>query len=352
MPRKTLFTQPVMTATLLLGLWVIPNHPAHAQVQPSSTPPPQTAPAPAPALAIAQLPAAISPSTPEITPANAPISPAAAQANPTSALAAGPDAEALKLAAQMKQELGAIDVSVPPDIRQTALNLARAELAQLKITIDSPQLIIVVDRSVKVQRLMVVYARPNNAADNSWEVLGAVKVSTGQPGRAEHFKTPVGVVMNDGSIPGYRAQGTVNENGIRGIGAKGLRVYDFGWATTADWRHPGQVAVVRLEMHATDPVYLEPKLGTPTSEACIHIPTKFNVFIDHNGLLDADLAAKAATDPGIAWLFGPDHTQSPLAGDKLVVVDSSEPDAPLSNPQEAAQIEQNWNDYMKATSHS
>ena len=50
--------------------------------------------------------------------------------------------------------------------------------------------------------------------------------------------------------------------------------------------------------------------------------------------------------------FGPDHVQSPLAGDKLVVVDSSEPDAPLSDPQEAQQIEQNWANYMKSTNHS
>lgn len=261
---------------------------------------------------------------------------------------ADPAAQALHLADEMKLALGAQDVAVPQEERDRAIALARKALQTRNVPIDHPQLVMVVDRAVRVQRLLVVFAQPGAA----WEVLGAVKVSTGRPGQAEHFKTPVGVMINDGSIPGYRAQGTVNQNGIRGIGAKGLRVYDFGWSTTADWRHPGQVAVVRLEMHATDPVYLEPKLGTPDSKACIHIPTKFNIFIDHHGLLDADLAPKAASDPEIAWLFGPDHVQSPLAGDKVVVVDSSEPDAPLSDPQEAQQIEQNWANYMKSTNHS
>lgn len=263
-------------------------------------------------------------------------------------LTGDPAAQAIHLADQMKLTLGGLDVSVPQEERDRAIDLAKKELQARKVVVDHPQLVMIVDRAVRVQRLLVVFAQPNAA----WEVLGAVKVSTGRPGQAEHFKTPVGVMINDGSIPGYRAQGTVNQNGIRGIGAKGLRVYDLGWSTTSDWRHPGQVAVVRLEMHATDPVYLEPKLGRPDSEACIHIPTKFNIFIDHNGLLDADLAPKAATDPEIAWLFGPDHVQSPLAGDKIVVVDSSEPNASLSDPQEAIQIEQNWANYMKSINHS
>ena len=83
--------------------------------------------------------------------------------------------------------------------------------------------------------------------------MGASPVSTGKPGRLQHFKTPVGVLLNDGSEIGYRAQGTFNQNHIRGLGVKGMRVWDFGWHTTDDWRTPGATMAVRVEMHATDP---------------------------------------------------------------------------------------------------
>ena len=64
-----------------------------------------------------------------------------------------------------------------------------------------------------------------------WEVIGGSKVSTGQSGRRGYFITPMGVFLHTDGILDYRALGTYNENHIRGLGLKGMRVWDFGWQT-------------------------------------------------------------------------------------------------------------------------
>ncbi len=241
-----------------------------------------------------------------------------------------------QLSGLMKSQLGVDDVSVPVDETNTAIADAKIIMAKSDVSINNPQVLLIVDRAVDVQRLWVMMAMPGNVP---WSLIGAVKVSTGKPGRYEHYKTPVGVMHNDGSILGYRALGTKNKYGIRGIGAKGDRVWDFGWNTTQDWKVKNGVAIVRLEMHATDPTYLEPLLGKPVSEACIHIPALFNKFADHEGLLDREVSKMAQTDKADAWLLGPDHTQTDFGGDKVVVIDSSEPDAILTDPGLAQQME-------------
>ena len=127
-------------------------------------------------------------------------------------------------------------------------------------------------------------------------------------------------------------------SGIRGIGVKGMRVWDFGWQTTSDWRKDGALTAVRLEMHATDPRYLAGRLGRADSEACIRIPEKFNVFLDRAGLIDAQLLAVAPDDRAVRALLPKDGDPTPVAGDKVVVVDSSEPAAPRSDPLLAERI--------------
>src|SRR4051794_28796337 len=113
------------------------------------------------------------------------------------------------------------------------LDLATALLQQVPDPgLDKPQALLIVDRNPAVQEMLVVGAFPGKP----WEVIGATHVSTGKPGRKEHFLTPVGVFRNTTGILGYRAEGTRNENGIRGLGTKGMRVWDFGWQQTDDWR--------------------------------------------------------------------------------------------------------------------
>lgn len=260
---------------------------------------------------------------------------------PAGMSAADISANVQSLKSQMILAMGDEYMTPSPELTQGAIQQAQIMLQRQGVQIDNPQILFIVDRAVDVQRLWAVYA-PSSTGD--WEVIGAVKVSTGKPYRYEHYKTPVGVMINNNVNPGYRALGTRNKYGIRGIGAKGMRVWDFGWQTTTDWKNPnGRPAIVQLEMHATDPTYLAPFLGKPISEGCIHIPAKFNVFADHNGLIDGLLNPN---DPNVEWLFGKDHHQTPLAGDKVVVIDTSEPNAIPSDHDEAVQINQSWADYM------
>jgi hypothetical protein len=76
-------------------------------------------------------------------------------------------------------------------------------------------------------------------------------------------------------------------------------------------------------MHATDPLLLEPRMGHPDSEGCIRIPSKMNRFLDHHGIIDARLEEAAADDRRFDALLGSDRDPTPIAGDTVVVIDSS-----------------------------
>ncbi len=239
------------------------------------------------------------------------------------------------LLAQMHASLGGVLQPENLALTRTALSAGQAMVARTHTAIDSPQTILLVDRSPAVQRLWVVVVSPGKP----WEELGSVHVSTGKPGRKEHFRTPVGVFVNDTSILGYRALGTYNENHIRGIGIKGMRVWDFGWQMSDDWRKKDVPMAVRMEMHATDPANLELRLGHWDSEGCIRIPTRFNSFLDQHGLIDAKLQEAAQSDRRFAALLPKGISPSPLAGSVLVVVDSSDPGAIPSDPAKANAME-------------
>lgn len=211
--------------------------------------------------------------------------------------------------------------SLSPARQQELITLAKTMAAEDHLFIRRPQIVLIVDRSLTAQLMAMTLARP----DGDWEILGTSPVSTGKPGRKEHFKTPVGVLLNDGSEIGYRAQGTYNQNHIRGLGVKGMRVWDFGWQTSDDWRTPGATMEVRVEMHATDPAVLEQRLGRANSEGCIRLPDALNRFLDHHGIIDADLEKLAETDIGYRALLPANAEPTPLAGDAVIVVDSSEP---------------------------
>ena len=240
-----------------------------------------------------------------------------------------------KLLADMQAAAGASLLPDAPAITGTAMLAARGMLERRHVYVDTPQVVLVVDRSPQVQRMWVTLARPGQPL----EPLGMVKVSTGKPGRKEHFRTPVGVFDNDAAILGYRALGTYNENHIRGVGAQGMRVWDFGWQTTDDWRSRTALMAVRMEMHATDPAVLEPRLGHWDSEGCIRIPTRFNKFLDQSGLIDLKLREAARDDRRFAALLPRNVRPNPLAGHILVVVDSSDPAALPSDPVRATEMQ-------------
>ena len=206
----------------------------------------------------------------------------------------------------------------------TWVALARAETASVAMMIDRPQLLVVVDRNPLVQQLAIVLAQP----DGEWQAVGGTKVSTGSIGRFDHYVTPRGVFRLTDAVLGYRAEGTLNENGIRGLGAKGMRVWDFGWQVAMKgWNAgPGKPdrIPIRLMMHATDAARLEQRIGHPASQGCIRIPSTMNRFLDRHGVLDVEYERSAVTDIRFRALLLPGREPTSLAGNTLVVVDSGE----------------------------
>jgi hypothetical protein len=199
--------------------------------------------------------------------------------------------------------------------------LAHATLAAHRQGIEAPQLLLLVDRNPTVQEASILLARPGGG----WAVIGGTRVSTGQAGRKGYFLTPLGAFPHTDAILDWRAEGTLNENGIRGLGVRGMRVWDFGWQeATKGWREDGERGQIRLLVHATDPDVLEQRLGRPASQGCIRVPAAMNHFLDRHGVLDADVERAALDDVRYRNLLLPDREPTPLAGRLLVVVDSAE----------------------------
>ncbi len=218
---------------------------------------------------------------------------------------------------------------LPDPARDDAwITRARAALADSNTTLDHPQLVVVVDRNPRIQQLMVIAASPSDP----WRVIGGGSISTGQTGRFDHYVTPTGVFHVTDAILGYRAEGTLNENGIRGLGAKGMRVWDFGWhVAKKGWPEVAgkpESTAIRFMLHATDPDKLEQRLGRPASQGCIRMPATLNRFLDRHGVIDAEYERAAATDIRFRALLLPDRVPSSLAGDMLIVVDSAPPPPP------------------------
>ena len=230
------------------------------------------------------------------------------------------DSEAARLHAALVREVPSAIVDTPAT-EQGWIERSRAVIAASNERIDRPQLLVVVDRSPGVQQMRIVVARP----DAAWRSLGGTEVSTGEMGRRDYYLTPTGVFLHTNAILDWRAQGTFNTQHIRGLGLKGMRVWDFGWqVATKGWGTEEQ-GEIRLLMHATDPTYLETRIGRPASKGCVRIPATMNRFLDRHGILDVDYERAAKDERRFEALLLPDRSPTPLAGDMLVVVDSSEP---------------------------
>ena len=200
--------------------------------------------------------------------------------------------------------------------------LAQAQIRASGDKIERPELLLAVDRNPRVQQVRILLARP----DGPWQDLGGTKVSTGQAHRVGYFITPRGVFRHTDVIVDWRAEGTFNENHIRGLGLKGMRVWDFGWQKASrGWGTVPERNDIVLLLHATDPAYLEPRLGHPASKGCVRIPAALNRFLDRHGVLDREYEIAATVDARFRALLLPNRVPTPLAGDRMVVVDSSEP---------------------------
>ena len=253
-------------------------------------------------------------SAPQLLALNAPM------AEPPISRALDVNAESARLRAVLMQEVPSV-ITDKSEREQAWIDQAKAAMAAGGPTIDRAQFLVVVDRNPGVQQMRIVLARPNGA----WESLGGSKASTGQTGRRDYYLTPIGVFLHTDAILDWRAEGTFNANHIRGLGLKGMRVWDFGWQlATKGWGPGEEQGEIRLLLHATDPVYLEQRLGHPASKGCVRIPAAMNRFLDHYGILDADYEQVAKGDPRFEAVLLPARAPTPLAGNALVVVDSSE----------------------------
>lgn len=223
-------------------------------------------------------------------------------------------------AAQVNRKL-----DIPEDEQRSYAEILRTALEDRAK--DKPQYVLLVDRNDFVQALLLYWIAP----DGSSRFIAASPVSTGKPGRFEHFVTPVGVYEHTPDNPDFHSMGTKNENGIRGFGAMGMRIYDFGWQPAIRGWGKGGPGKLRLEMHATDPDLLERKLGTPQSEGCVRIPATLNTFIDHYGILDGNYEAAMATGRSF-WVLPKNREPTPWSGKFLVVVDSGRKARPAWSP--------------------
>ena len=259
---------------------------------------------------------------------------------PTPIPARPDDAASVSAAAEDLRAAMAANVrNLIPSAKAHAANTAWRAVEMLKLagrSIDAPQLVVVVDRNPAVETLSLLLARPGGP--QSWQLIGAAHVSTGQANRKDYYITPVGVFAHTDAILDFRALGTYNEHHVRGLGLAGMRVWDFGWQwALKGWHTDRAGGDIRLQMHATDPKLLEGRLGRPASEGCVRVSSTMNRFLDHYGVLDADYERVAATDGRYSALLAADRTPTKLAGRLLVVIDTRlPPDAPPTQSERPA----------------
>lgn len=218
-------------------------------------------------------------------------------------------------------------LEVPADARAAYIALLANELRASGAVLDRPQHVLLVDRSANVQAIMLVLFEP----PGRWHWIGASAVSTGRPGSFDHFLTPTGVFAHSLDNPDFRAEGTYNDNHIRGYGLRGMRVFDFGWVASERGWGAGGTSDMRLQMHATDPTTLEPRLGTAQSKGCIRISAALNRYLDHRGVLDLDYE-QAVQGGKRLWVLSEQREPARWPGRYLVVVDSRAAERPAWSP--------------------
>jgi hypothetical protein len=224
--------------------------------------------------------------------------------------------EAFELATLFRQRVDhRVDVPLPEQ-RQYAKLLGQA-LADAGFGDAPAQYVLLVDRNASVQTAMIFW----KSESGEFVFIGASQASSGQPGRFEHFETPVGVFPHTLDNPDFRAEGTRNEFGVLGYGRKGMRVYDFGWVNAPRGWGDGHQSVMRLQLHSTDPELLEPRLGTIQSKGCIRISASLNRFIDRYGILDGEYE-RALANGETFWVLSADREPTSWSGQFLVVVDT------------------------------
>jgi hypothetical protein len=189
-----------------------------------------------------------------------------------------------------------------------------------KVYANEDQYFVYVDRNPLKQLIFVCFFE---VKEKKIIVIGKDFVSTGNPKKGkDYFETPTGIFKNSLNNMSYRALGTKNDNGWMGLGKKGARVWDFGWQLTEKVvKGKRKKFFIRLLLHATDPVYGEPRLGKPDSKGCIRISHKLNEFLDIYGILDKEYEVNKHLKK-VKWVLRKDRKPVKYQGQYLIVGDS------------------------------
>ncbi|WP_051137998.1 hypothetical protein [Burkholderia cepacia] len=219
-------------------------------------------------------------------------------------------------------------LNVPASAQRAYGDRLQKALADANLGDLAGEYVAMVDRAPNVQALFIYFrATPTNA----WLMIGASPVGTGWPGKYDHFLTPLGVFDHSPDNMDFRAEGTTNDNGIRGYGKRDMRIYDFGWVDGERGWGKGGKSPMRFQMHATDPDRLEPLLGIRHSKGCVRIPASLNTFFDRHGILDDDYQARVEAGKSL-WVLRHDRDITPIAGRYLAVIDSARRTRPAWSP--------------------
>jgi len=195
-----------------------------------------------------------------------------------------------------------------------------AQMAKAGLSFDSTQFFAYADRNPKTQFIVVgLY----DATSGRIEILGTDLISSGNIEKGgDYFETPTGVFENNLDNFSYRAQGTPNQEGWRGLGAKDSRVWDFGYQRgLKKYKAGNTMSQLRLLMHSTDPDRGEARLGRTDSKGCVRISQGLNRFLDTYAILDSHYEEWAKTKPD-SWLFRKERKPTAYPGKYLVIGDS------------------------------
>lgn len=229
----------------------------------------------------------------------------------------------------------ALATRVPHEVALEYLTEASKRLDAAEADLSREQFVLVVDRNPKVQTMLVFLG---GGAAASFRLIGASPVSTGGTTRFDHYLTPEGVYDHTFTdFSDFRAEGTKNGNGIRGYGAKGMRVWDFGWVPAEKtWlKKRTEMGDIRFQMHATDATSLERRLGSVDSKGCVRLSGSLNSFLDKYGALDWHYE-QAVAQGRTAWVLRKDRVSTPFAGRYLVVLDSKASETPAWRKNDSA----------------
>lgn len=197
---------------------------------------------------------------------------------------------------------------------------AARQLAAAGVSPDDPQFFVWADRNPRAQIIVVCFY---DATSKRIEIIGADLISSGNIEKGgDYFQTPTGVFENLVENFSYRAQGTPNQEGWRGLGAKDSRVWDFGdQRGLKKYKDGNTLSQMRLLMHSTDPDRGEQRLGRTDSKGCIRISQGLNRFLDTHAILDLHYEEWAKTKPD-SWLLKKDRTPVAHPGRFLIIGDS------------------------------